>query len=314
MRRSLGRGVAALDRAALSLRRWSWLIRSSTKAAMGTSFSSAAEGASVLSGGEEASAEFVKRHDAFIFDCDGVLWHGARGIEGAREAILSLRASGRKVLFVTNNSTKAREDYVQTFRERLDLEVRQEDVIAASWAAAAYLKQCSDPRASKPKIMLIGMSGLTKELSFAGYEVLGGPAFNGKTVEDLERELDFEHLDEDVGTVVTGLDKDLNYYKVAMAAAYVQKGCLFVASNTDATLPMKPNGTFGPGAGLSSAAVLNTAGRDAVDAVAGKPSALLGATVCETFGLDPSRYVARRGHGASWSMFRCRAGVLATMC
>ncbi|MFP5487796.1 MAG: HAD family hydrolase, partial [Acidimicrobiia bacterium] len=39
-----------------------------------------------------------------LCDLDGVVWLARRAIPGAIEAIERLRASGRRVLFVTNNS------------------------------------------------------------------------------------------------------------------------------------------------------------------------------------------------------------------
>ena len=44
--------------------------------------------------------------DAFVFDCDGVIWRGGTMIEGADAVLAKLREDGKKVVFVTNNSTK----------------------------------------------------------------------------------------------------------------------------------------------------------------------------------------------------------------
>eukprot|EP00636_Phaeomonas_parva_P017765 CAMPEP_0118883074 /NCGR_PEP_ID=MMETSP1163-20130328/22208_1 /TAXON_ID=124430 /ORGANISM="Phaeomonas parva, Strain CCMP2877" /LENGTH=323 /DNA_ID=CAMNT_0006820365 /DNA_START=66 /DNA_END=1037 /DNA_ORIENTATION=+ len=268
---------------------------------------------------DAASQAFLARHDAFVFDCDGVLWHGLNPIPGAKETILGLRRSGRKVLFCTNNSTKARRDYCDAFAERLGVEVAEEDVVCSSWAAAEYLRNCGDARADKSKVLCFGMSGLSDELRIAGYDVVGGPDWDAKTPAELEEELDIETLDAEIGAVVSGLDRNINYYKVSMAAAYVAAGRLYVATNTDTTYPMKPNGTTSPGAGLSSAAVLGTVGRDAPDAVAGKPSALLGKTICEAFGLTPERtcMVGDRldtdmlfAHNAGFSQLAVLSGVI----
>lgn len=44
--------------------------------------------------------------DAFVFDCDGVLWRGAELVPGADVALRQLRALGKKIVFVTNNSVR----------------------------------------------------------------------------------------------------------------------------------------------------------------------------------------------------------------
>lgn len=246
---------------------------------------------SVLQAGCDQSLAFVRSRTAFVFDCDGVLWHGPRAVRGASDCITALRDTGRRVLFVTNNSTKARSEYSQTFRDRLGIDVPAEDVICSSWAAAQYLKMMrdskSDARAAKPKVYVLGMGGIVRELQLAGFEVVGGPDHDEKTHVDVENELDVDTLDDDVGAVVVGLDRNINFYKISMAAAYVAKGCLLIASNADSAYPMKPNGTFTPGAGLSLVSVLNTVGRDSADVVAGKPSAALAETIVQAYGVSP---------------------------
>jgi hypothetical protein len=73
--------------------------------------------------------------DAFIFDCDGVLWYmsfslsvidcefllfsvqfyrkGMTVIEGAAAALKKLRDANKKVFFITNNSMKSRKNFLK---------------------------------------------------------------------------------------------------------------------------------------------------------------------------------------------------------
>lgn len=53
--------------------------------------------------------QFLEGIDVFLFDCDGVLYRGKDTIKGATETIHFLRSIGKKTLFVTNNSSKTRE-------------------------------------------------------------------------------------------------------------------------------------------------------------------------------------------------------------
>lgn len=46
-----------------------------------------------------------------VLDCDGVLWRGNDVIEGVDAALPRIRAGGRRVLYVTNNSQKTRQQY-----------------------------------------------------------------------------------------------------------------------------------------------------------------------------------------------------------
>ena len=54
---------------------------------------------------DEDKKSFVDSVETFIFDCDGVIWKGDSLIEGVPETIAMLRAMGKRLIFVTNNST-----------------------------------------------------------------------------------------------------------------------------------------------------------------------------------------------------------------
>src|SRR5205823_12950831 len=69
--------------------------------------------------------------------------------------------------------------------------------------------------------------------------------------------------------VVVGLDPDLTYDKLRIAAVALERGARFVATNLDASLP-KEGGESWPGAGAIVAALTATTGRDP-DVVLGKP-------------------------------------------
>ena len=56
---------------------------------------------------------FFCSFDTVMTDCDGVLWHGMDTLGHTPQAVQSLRKTGKRVFFCTNNSTKTREEYVQ---------------------------------------------------------------------------------------------------------------------------------------------------------------------------------------------------------
>lgn len=64
---------------------------------------------------KEEYADLLSRYDAFLFDCDGVLWSGDDLIPGAKEVLSKLRSSGKQVVFVTNNASKSRRSYKGKF-------------------------------------------------------------------------------------------------------------------------------------------------------------------------------------------------------
>ena len=56
-----------------------------------------------------------------------------------------LRAMGKRLIFVTNNSTKSRAGYLNKFLG-LGLEITAEEVFSSSFAAAAYLDSIDFPK------------------------------------------------------------------------------------------------------------------------------------------------------------------------
>ena len=110
--------------------------------------------------------------DIFIFDCDGVIWRGDSIIPGIPQVIENLKKSGKKLFFVTNNSTKSRAGYQSKFTS-LGLNVQPEEIFSSSFAAAAYLEQTKFKDTGK-KVYIIGEKGISEELDLVGVPWLGG--------------------------------------------------------------------------------------------------------------------------------------------
>ena len=182
-------------------------------------------------------------------DCDGVVWQGDTLLPGVRESIALLRESGKRLVFVTNNSNKSRREYVHKF-EKLGISVEKEEVFSAAFAAAAYLKT----QGMKKKAYVVGGRGVVDELNEMQIEVDPG-VFNAVKC----TEADWEELivDEDVGAVIVGQDVAFTYAKLAYAAA-IQRGATFVATNPDAGDAIGPG--LMPGAGAIVAAVEKASG------------------------------------------------------
>ncbi|KAK2984250.1 hypothetical protein RJ640_010209 [Escallonia rubra] len=110
--------------------------------------------------------------DAFLFDCDGVIWKGDSLIDGVPETLDMLRSKGKKLVFVTNNSTKSRRQYANKFRS-LGITVTEDEIFSSSFAAAMFLKVNGFPR--EKKVYVLGEEGILEELELAGFTGIGGP-------------------------------------------------------------------------------------------------------------------------------------------
>lgn len=242
-----------------------------------------------LSGDKAAIQTFLDQFDTFLFDCDGVLWSGDHVFEGVIETLQMLHEKGKRTVFVTNNSTKARSDYLKKLTS-LGLPATVEDVFGSAYSSAIYISRVLEqPKQSKPKVFVIGEAGIESELASEGVAYIGGTDVAYRrdiNPEDFKGLADGTALDPDVGLVLCGLDFHINYLKLAHAFAYLRQGAIFLATNTDTTLPMSHS--FFPGAGsISSFPLSNMLGKKPV--ACGKPSQAMMDAVEGKFHLDRQR-------------------------
>ncbi|XP_012297098.3 glycerol-3-phosphate phosphatase [Aotus nancymaae] len=228
--------------------------------------------------------------DTLLFDCDGVLWRGETAVPGAPEALRALRARGKRLGFITNNSSKTRAAYAEKLR-RLGFggpagPGAGQEVFGTAYCTALYLRQRL-AGAPAPKAYVLGSPALAAELEAVGVACVGvGP-------EPLQGEGpgDWLHapLEPDVRAVVVGFDPHFSYMKLTKALRYLQQpGCLLVGTNMDNRLPLE-NGRFIAGTGCLVRAVEMAAQRQAD--IIGKPSRFIFDCVSQEYGINPERTV-----------------------
>jgi len=233
----------------------------------------------------ERYQELLAKYDTWMFDCDGVLWHGDRLIDGATEVLQILRSHKKRVLFVTNNATKSRRNYKKKL-DSLGIEAHVEEVFGSAYAAAVYLSSVLDFPKDK-RVYVIGMSGLEDELRDEGISFIGGtdPADNTLSAPG-------EILpDPSVGAVLVGLDTSINYTKLSRAFRYLHSNpaCAFLATNQDSTFP-SDKGLL-PGAGAVLAPLLTALGPNRPVTSIGKPSGLMLDAIKAKHNFDPERTI-----------------------
>eukprot|EP01038_Epipyxis_sp_PR26KG_P011213 gene11213-15044_t len=227
--------------------------------------------------------KLIEGTDVFIFDCDGVIWKGDSIIAGVPDVLDKLRALGKMIFFVTNNSTKSRKGYLKKFTE-LGLKVKPEEIFSSSFAAAAYFEQ--NPLAEGKKVYIIGQEGIGEELDLIKVPHIGGPADAGKTIK-LGPGVKVEH-DHDVGAVVVGFDSQINYYKIQYAQLCINEnpGCKFIATNLDAVTHLTDEQEWA-GNGSMVGAIKGCTGKEPI--VVGKPSPLMVDYIVAKYKIDRAR-------------------------
>lgn len=200
--------------------------------------------------------------DAFLIDLDGVIWRGEREIPGASAAVGALRAAGKRVVFVTNNSSRPpRQIAMRLMQIKIPTELG--DIVTSAHAVVEELRRLDlFPGA---RIHVCGAEGLEHEIAHARYVPT--------------RELD------GIAAVVVGFNRHLVFDDIRNASDLARTGIPFIASNDDATYPTE-DGLL-PGAGSILAAVERAAGRSAH--VVGKPQPTLFRVALERAGVPAER-------------------------
>ncbi|KAI0480864.1 4-nitrophenylphosphatase-like protein [Xylariaceae sp. FL0804] len=241
-----------------------------------------------LSGDSAAINAFIDKFDVFLLDCDGVLWSGDHLFEGIVETLEMLRSRGKRVVFVTNNSTKSRADYQQKLAS-MGIPSSVEDIFASAYSSAVYIARILALPPPRNKVFVLGEAGIEAELRAEGVPFVGGtdPALRRDVAPaDFAALADGSALDPDVGVVLGGLDFHINYLKLATALQYLRRGARFLATNLDSTLPM--HHAIFPGAGtVSSLPLAHMTGQEPT--ALGKPSQAMMDAIEGKFQLDRAR-------------------------
>lgn len=233
---------------------------------------------------KQQALEFLAKYDTFVFDCDGVLWQGNHLLDHVVETIDMLRSQGKRLIFVTNNSTKSRAAYTKKF-ETFGIHVTKDEIFGSAYSSAVYLDQVVKFPKNEKKVFVVGEKGIEDELAEVGIQCIGGtdPKFNTNIAPNA---IDNLAVDPSIGAVIVGLDSHFNYYKIAFAMQQLRnEQTLFLATNIDSTYPA--HGKLLPGAGTVVSAVQTCSGRNPV--ALGKPSDAMMDCVKAKFHLDVSR-------------------------
>jgi HAD superfamily hydrolase (TIGR01450 family) len=193
----------------------------------------------------------------YAFDLDGTIYLGDRLIEGADRVIKAIRATGARVVFVTNKPLETSADYAAKLT-RLGIPTDPADIISAIDALILYL---IDQHPSS-RLMAIAEPVLVDQLRLAGFEVTEDPT--------------------STDVVVVSFDRTFDYEKLTRAYQAVRAGAVIVATNPDPYCPT-PDGGLPDCAAMLAAVEACTGAR--AEAIVGKPSAHMARAFLERLGV-----------------------------
>ncbi|KAG0172131.1 hypothetical protein DFQ28_004282 [Apophysomyces sp. BC1034] len=149
----------------------------------------------------------IRQKKGYIIDMDGVIYHGAKLLPGAKELVDFLNKNNKKYLFLTNNSAPTPRELHQKL-SRLGIEVGENHFFTSGQATAYFLKSQTPEGGT---VYVIGEPGLTYALYDAGFFM----------------------DDHNPDYVVLGEGPAYNYEKLTKAVQLVCKGAKLIATNLD---------------------------------------------------------------------------------
>lgn len=165
----------------------------------------------------------------FVLDMDGTLYLGESPLDGAADFCKKIIESGRKLIYFTNNASKAPEDYVEKL-VRLGFPCKRENVMTSGDVAIAFLNKYHKGES----VYLVGTENLEK--SFAE---------NGIAISDNAK------------IVVVSFDLSLTYEKLERACTLIRNGAIFYSTHPDINCPTQ-NGFIPDSGAICGAIALST--------------------------------------------------------
>lgn len=184
----------------------------------------------------------------FLFDMDGTLYLGDRLFAFTGELLEVIRQTGRRAMFMTNNSSKSVTDYIKKLN-RLGIPAQKEDFITSAQATAWYLKKQHPGK----RLYVCGTKSLKQELETEGFPVTD--------------------VLEDVEVIVMGFDTELTFQKLDDVSKLLstRPDIPYIATHPDLVCPTEYGSV--PDCGSVCEMIYNATKKRPI--VIGKPEALM---------------------------------------
>ena len=159
----------------------------------------------------------LKDKKLFLLDMDGTIYLDDRLFDGTTEFLQHIKQIGGRYLFLTNNSSKGVDAYVQKLN-KLGIDARAEDFLTSVDATATFLKERYGNDYGSRKIYVLGTKSFRKQLIDEGFSVVTEP-------------------EKDVKTLLIGFDRELTYKKLEDACILLGRDVEYFATNPDWVCP-----------------------------------------------------------------------------
>lgn len=183
-----------------------------------------------------SNCEALARKRLFLLDMDGTIYNENSIFPGTLEFLDMIRKIGGKYIFITNNSSKSVDDYIQKV-QKMGIAATEENFLTSTQATAMYLKK----NFPGGKVYVQATESCVRELRSAGIDV---------TLE----------VDRNAKAVLLGFDLEITGAKLRNTCEMLGfKDVAYIATNPDLVCPV----SFGyvPDCGSIAEMIYNATGR-----------------------------------------------------
>lgn len=209
-------------------------------------------------------AKDLRKKKLFLFDMDGTIYEENNVFDGTHQLLDYIVKSGGKYVFITNNSSKSVDDYVDKVN-KLGIKADKDNFFTSAQATVLYLKK----KYATPYVYCQGTKSLLSQLSKEGI----------KTTDAVENNVD---------AVVAGFDSELTSDKLRKTCQILSENDVpFIATNPDLRCPV----SFGFIPDCGSICRMITAATDKEPIYIGKPEPVMVDFVRERYGFSKEETV-----------------------
>ncbi len=202
----------------------------------------------------------LKRKRLFLFDLDGTLYLGDTLFSGVRELLGCIRARGGQYRYLTNNSSRSVEAYVEKLT-RLGIAAKSRDFLTSVDALIAHLRA----HGMEGKTFYVcGTESMRSQLRAAGFHVTD--------------------THDGANALLMGFDTELTFQKLEDACILLGQGVPYLATNPDWVCPTSYG--FVPDCGSVCEMLWRATGRR--PAVIGKPQPAMPLLAMQQAGVLPA--------------------------
>ena len=156
--------------------------------------------------------ETLKNKKLFLFDMDGTIYLDNDLFDGVIDLLSHIKQIGGKYLFLTNNSSKSVDKYVEKLKN-LNIVSTKEDFLTSVDATIFYLKG-----KNYNKIYALGTKSFKEQLKNSGLNIV-------------------DCLVDGIDCLLMGFDTELSFSKLEDACKLLNNGVDYIATNPDLVCP-----------------------------------------------------------------------------